>query len=358
MKKAGIIILFLIAAFIVTGFLLPKEVHIERSITVERPSTMMFELLNGYQYFDKWSPWAKRDPNAVFTVSGPETGVGARLSWVGDPHLVGSGWQEIVASRPYEQIDIKLNFDAQGPADTGFTLSAQGDATRVTWFFDSDLTKGVNLLDSFLARYFGLLFDRWVGGDYETGLANLKQFAESLPVSDFNQLEIARVDVVAQNILYVTSSSSQDPADIADAMAAAYAEISAFMNQAGISMSGQPMAITRAWEEGSYQFDAAIPVDVIPSELTGNIHSGLSPSGPAVRAVHHGGYDEMMPTYAKLAAYISAHGLSQGKVSWEHYITNPATTAPSDMITYVYIMLQQTGNPDQPAEPGETARDQ
>jgi effector-binding domain-containing protein len=358
LKKAGIVILFLIVAFVLTGFLLPKAVHIERSITVERPATMMFELLNGYQYFNKWSPWAKRDPTATFEVSGPETGVGARLSWTGDPHLVGSGWQEIVVSRPYEQIDIKLDFDAQGPADTGFTLTAVGDATRITWFFDSDLTKGVNLLDSFLARYFGLLFDRWVGGDYETGLANLKQFAESLPVSDFSQLEIAQVDVVAQDILYVTTSSSQDPADIAIAMAAAYAEISVFMHQAGISMSGQPMAITRAWEEGSYQFDAAIPVDVIPFELTGNLQSGQSPSGPAVRAVHHGGYDEMMPTYAKLAAYMSAHGLRQGKVSWEHYFTDPGTTESADMITYVYIMLEEPGISGQPAEPAEPPENQ
>jgi len=339
LKKVGIVLLLLIAVFVVTGYLLPKQVHIERSITVERPVTMMFELLNSYRYFNEWSPWAKRDPKAQFMISGPESGVGARMSWVGDPHLVGSGWQQIVASKPYEQINISLDFDAQGPADTGFTLVAKGDATRITWFFDSDLTKGVNLVDSFLARYFGLLFDRWVGGDYEAGLANLKQYAESLPVSDFSQLEITRVDVEAQNILFVTTTSSQDPADIATAMAKAYAEISEFMSLAGVGMNGQPMAITRAWEEGSYQFDAAIPVDFIPPELTGNIQSGMSPAGPAVRAVHHGGYDQMMPTYAKLAAYMSAHGLRQGQVSWEHYLSDPGSTAEPDMITYIYIML-------------------
>jgi effector-binding domain-containing protein len=344
LKKVILVVLFLLTAFVVTGYLLPKQVHIERSITVDRPATMMFELLNGYRYYDEWSPWADRDPNAEFIISGPDSGVGARLSWIGDPQLVGSGWQEIVVSRPYELINIKLDFDAQGVADTGFRLVSQGDATKITWFFDSDLTKGVNYLDSFLARYFGLLFDRWVGGDYEQGLANLKQYAESLPVSDFSQIEIGPVAVMAQDILFVTSSSSQDPADIAVAMAAAYAEISAFMIKEGIKMTGQPMAITRAWEEGSYQFDAAIPVDVVPIELTGNINSGQSPSGPAVRAVHYGAYDQMMPTYERLAAYMLAHGLSQGKVSWEHYISDPGSTAQQDMITHIYIMLEDQGN--------------
>jgi len=343
LKRVGILILFLIAAFVVTGYLLPKQVHIERSIIIERPATMMFEILNSYRHFNKWSPWARRDPKALFTISGPDSGVGARMSWVGDPQLVGSGWQEIVASKPYEKIEIKLDFDAQGVADTGFTLIAKGDGTEITWFFDSDLTKGVNFLDSFLARYFGLLFDRWVGGDYEAGLANLKEYAESLPVSDFSQLKIERVDVDAQKILYVTTNSSQDPADIAPAMAAAYAEITEFMNQANINISGQPMAITRAWEEGSYQFDAAIPVEFVPQVLSGDIKSGLSPQGPAVRAVHNGAFDEMMPTYTKLAAYISAHGLRQGDVSWEHYITDPASATQSEMITHVYIMLEAPG---------------
>ncbi len=340
MKKVVYIVLLLIAIFVVAGYSLPKQVHIERTITVERPATMMFQILNSYRYYKEWSPWANRDPKAEFVISGPDAGVGARMSWIGDPQLVGSGWQEIVASTPYKQINIKLDFDAQGIADTGFTLVSLGDTTRITWFFDSDLTEGHNYLDSFLARYFGLLFDRWVGGDYEVGLENLKRFAESLPVSDFSILEIDRVDVTAQDILYVTSSSSQDPADIALAMAAAYAEISVFMNAAGINMNGQPMAITRAWEEGSYQFDAAIPVDFIPAELTGNINSGQSPSGPAVRAVHHGAYDQMMPTYEKLAAYMSAHGLSEGTVSWEHYISDPGNTTRQDMITHIYIMLE------------------
>lgn len=342
MKKAGIFFLLFLIAFVAIGYLLPSRVHIERSITIDRPVSMMFELLNGYSYYKEWSPWVERDPNAEFIVSGPKSGVGARLSWMGEPQLVGSGWQEIVASTPYERIDIKLDFDAQGVADTGFVLTANGDSSEVTWFFDSDLTKGVNLIDSFLARYFGLLFDRWVGNDYEAGLANLKEFAETLSTADFQTPEIEKTQVTAQNILFVTTSSGQEPADIAIAMAAAYAEISTFMSSSGIAMTGQPMAITSSWQDGGYEFDAAIPVDVTPAVLSGNIQSGQSPSGPAVRAVHRGSYDEMMPTYEKLAAYMSAHGLRQGDVSWEHYITDPGVTSEQDMITYVYIMLDDT----------------
>jgi effector-binding domain-containing protein len=338
-KKVITLATILIAAFIVIGYLLPRQVHVERSITIERPAGMVFNMLNSYRDYQKWSPWAGRDPEAMFITSGPESGVGARLSWSGDPRLVGTGWQEIVASKPYERIDIRLDFDVQGVADTGFLLTPDGNGTRVTWFFDSDVTEGVGFPDSFMARYFGLLFDRWVGGDFERGLTNLKQFAESMPLTGSNALEIERLQVAAQNILYISTRSSQDPADIVEAMAQAYARISDFMHSAGITRSAPPMAITRAWREGGYEFDAAIPVVTIPDDLPIDIQAGQSPSGPAVRAVHRGGYDQLMPTYEKLAAYLSAHGLDQGSVSWEHYISDAQTTEPPDRVTHVYIML-------------------
>lgn len=344
MKKAIVLAVIIAVAFIVIGFLLPGRVYIERDITIERPVGMVFELLNGYTDLEHWSPWMERDPQARFVISGPESGVGARLSWSGDPHLVGSGWQEIVASRPYERIDIRLDLDVQGVADTGFLLKPVGEATRVTWFFDSDLTEGVGLLDSIMAPYFGLLFDSWIGRDYEEGLTRLKAFAESRPPGLPSTLEIERVEAVAQSILYIGTHSSQDPVDINQAMAGAYQQLSEFMRVSGIVSAGPPMAITRAWEEGGYEFDAAIPVDVIPDDLPATIQAGYSPSGTAVRAVHRGGYDQMMPTYEKLAAYMSAHGLSQGEVSWEQYITDPASTAQKEMLTYVYIMLEQSNN--------------
>ena len=343
MKKVGLVALLLFAAFVITGYLLPTHAHVERHITIERPANMLFAIVNSYHSFEQWSPWAERDPNAVYALSGPDSGVGARMSWSGEPHLVGSGWQEIIASKPYEQIDIQLDFDSQGIANSRFLFQSQGESTLVTWQFDSELTEGLSFFDGFLARYFGLLFDRWIGNDYEKGLANLKRFAESLPVSDFSQLEISQLNVAAQDILFVTTSSSQDPEDIASAIAVAYAEISEFMSAGGIHMAGQPMAITRAWEAGSYQFDAAIPVDIVPVRLSGNLQAGLSPSGPAVRAIHHGTFDQMMPTYEKLAAYMSAHGLNHGSVSWEHYITDPADTGIDNMITHIYIMLDTSG---------------
>ena len=181
MKKLGMFAMFLFFAFVVTGYMLPTHAYVERSLSIDRPASLLFGIVNDYRNFEQWSPWVERDPNADWVISGPSSGVGARLSWSGEPHLVGSGWQQITASQPYRQIDVDLDFDSQGIGHSRFIFVEEGGATRVTWSFETDLTEGLNFFDGFMARYFGLLFDRWIGNDYEKGLASLKQFAESQP---------------------------------------------------------------------------------------------------------------------------------------------------------------------------------
>jgi effector-binding domain-containing protein len=343
LKKVGFISLLLFFTFVVTGYLLPTHAHVERSISIDRPADMLFSMLNGYQDFKQWSPWVTRDPNAEFVITGPDSGVGARLSWLGTPNLVGSGWQEIVASKPYRQIDIRLDFDSQGVASTRYVIESLGDATMITWSFDSNLTEGLNFFDGFLARYFGLLFDRWIGRDYEQGLANLKQYAESLPVSGLSDQEISKLEVSGQHILFISIDRGLQTADAATALTLAYEEISAYMYTSAIPMAGQPMAITLGNDEDSINFIAAIPVKSVPEMLSGRVQTGTSPSGMAVRAIHQGAFDQMTATYEKLSAYMTAHGLRHGGVSWEHYVSDPGETEVEDLVTHIYILLDESG---------------
>ena len=333
-------IVITIVLLLLVSFFLPRTVHVERTATIARPASTVFALVNGYATIKTWSPWASRDPSAVYTISGPVTGVGARMEWDGDPRLSGTGWQEITASVPHTLVQTELHLDQQGVATTYFSIEDQGGSSSVTWGFDTNLTEGQSFAGGVVAQYFGLLFDRWIGSDYETGLANLKTLAESLPNVDFSGLEVEVLDVAPMDILYIQSDSSQDPADLASTLASAYQEITAFMTGNQLEMSAQPMTITRAWSENGYAFDAAIPVAMRDVILTGNIQAGKSPSGRAVRVIHRGPYDHMMPTYEKLSAYMAVHGLREGPVSWEHYISDPGNTPRDDLITHIYFQIE------------------
>jgi hypothetical protein len=154
------------------GFILPHHVHVKRSIVINAPQAQLFDVLNGFKRFNEFSPWAALDPNTQYSYAGPESGVGAQMSWVSADSRVGSGTNEIIESTPPDLIRTRLTFGDQGPAEASFRFEPVEAGTRVTWGFYCDLGNNP------LARYFGLMFDKWIGGDYEKGLARLKQVME------------------------------------------------------------------------------------------------------------------------------------------------------------------------------------
>jgi len=334
--------------FITIGFFLPHEVHIERQIDIQRPAATVFTVLNSYRSFHAWSPWSQRDPEAVYELSGPERGPGARMSWAGDPRLVGTGWQEIIDSQANSLVRMHLEFEQQGSAESFFRIDETTEGVRLTWGFDTDLQEGQGWFGGLLARYFGLFFDSWIGSDYEAGLARLKALLESMPSADFSDLEVAVVEAEPQTILYAKSGSGDGSGDLSQSLAAAYQEIGAYMAVHGIEMTAQPMAITRVRNDNSYDVEAAIPVrlenpngpEAEGADSVGRVRIGQSPGGRALRVIHHGPYESMAPSYEKLAAWAAAHGVSEGGVSWEQYVSDPGETPADDLVTHIYFLLE------------------
>ena len=175
MKAIKIIIggiLGLVAVLAGVGMLLPDTAHVERSVVIKAPVADVYAVLNGFKRFNEWSPWHPKDPDTAYTFSGPEQGVGARMAWVSDNPNVGSGTQEIIRSRENQRVDIYLDFGPQGNAIAYYDMQPTGDGTRVVWGFDTDFQGDI------IGRYFGLMFDRLIGPDYESGLARLKALLE------------------------------------------------------------------------------------------------------------------------------------------------------------------------------------
>ena len=168
------ILVTLAVLFVIGGMVLPSERHVERSVVVKADQAKVFSLVNDFREFNKWSPWATYDPEGTrYEFSGPAAGVGSKMSWTSEHPNVGSGTQEIVDSQPNTMVKSKLTFEGfETPSYATFTLEPADDGTRLTWSFDANL-------DSMIGRYMGLMLEKWVGGDYERGLARLKELAET-----------------------------------------------------------------------------------------------------------------------------------------------------------------------------------
>lgn len=173
LKRILVGLAVLVIAAVAIAYVLPRHVEAERSIVIAAPPEKIFPLVNDLEAFNKWSPWSRIDPDMTVKITGPEAGVGQKMEWQSDHSSVGSGSQEITASEPDKRVETALDFGDQGSATAAFDLVPEGDGTKVTWSFETDL--GMNPI----GRYFGLMIESWVGADYEKGLASLKNLAES-----------------------------------------------------------------------------------------------------------------------------------------------------------------------------------
>lgn len=163
----------IVAILAVISLFLPREITVERSITMRGEASDVFPYLSNLRKFQEWSPWAVLDPDMELTYSGPDDGVGAKGTWNSDSSDVGSGSQEIVESRQDEYVKIALNFDGEGGGTSDFRVLSEDNRTRVVWGFQTDV--GYNPI----ARYVGLMMDTWIGDMYDNGLERLKLLVET-----------------------------------------------------------------------------------------------------------------------------------------------------------------------------------
>ena len=173
LKRIVAAILVVVILLVVVAFFLPRDVTVARSIEIDASPAVIYPLVADLRRAAEWSPWLELDPDSEITFTGPADGVGQTMSWKSDHPNVGSGAQSITMLEPDRKVETALDFGDQGTATASFDLEPEGSATKVRWGFKTDL--GFNPV----ARYFGLMFDQWIGADYEKGLANLKAVAES-----------------------------------------------------------------------------------------------------------------------------------------------------------------------------------
>lgn len=165
-------IIILVAVIIVGGsFFLPSEAIVTRSAEIKAPPEKVFAIVGDYRRFSEFSPWADLDPATVYTFEGAESGIGQKMLWSSKSSNVGSGSQTITDYQPPNRVMSEVDFGDMGKSTAEWQLAPSADGTTATWTFRAPL-QGI------ASRWFGLMFDKWIGADYEKGLAKLKAAAE------------------------------------------------------------------------------------------------------------------------------------------------------------------------------------
>jgi hypothetical protein len=177
----GILVVVAVLVLLIAGLLLfaatrPDAFRIQRSATIKAGPEKIYPHISDFHRWGAWSPWEKLDPALKRTYSGAPNGTGAVYEWDGNKQ-VGKGRMEIMEASPSSRIMIKLDFlkpfEAHNTAE--FTLNGHNDGTNVTW--------AMNGRQPFMFKVMSLFFsmDKMIGKDFESGLANLRNIAESAP---------------------------------------------------------------------------------------------------------------------------------------------------------------------------------
>jgi uncharacterized protein YndB with AHSA1/START domain len=171
-------IILVLAAVVAAGAgvvaLRPADLRVTRRATIAASPAAVFAQVNDFHRWEAWSPWAKRDPRMKATYEGAPAGTGAVYTWAGNRE-VGEGRMTITESRPHELIRIRLEFMKPFAAinTAEFSFAPDGTGTAVTWTMTGR--------NGFIGKAIGLVMnmDRMIGGDFEAGLAGIKQQAEA-----------------------------------------------------------------------------------------------------------------------------------------------------------------------------------
>lgn len=160
----------LLAVLMVGALLLSPDYAVSRSILVNAPAQKIYPLIDSSKGWASWGVWYRKDPQMQVSESGAAQGAGAAWSWKSESQ--GNGSMKLTAVVPDQKVGYELAIEDFDPSQGELSLSPEGNATRVTWTMQGRMS-------SYSGRWFALFMDKLVGPDFEAGLANLKQLAET-----------------------------------------------------------------------------------------------------------------------------------------------------------------------------------
>ncbi|MBG9377852.1 SRPBCC family protein [Panacibacter sp. DH6] len=173
LKILLIAIVSIVAIVLIAALFAPKELHIERDVTINAPKEKVWSNVGSLHGMHSWSPWIEADPAINITYEGNDGTPGAIYKWKGNSD-VGEGEQTITKTDAPNSINTHVHFikPFEGEADASIVLEDAGNSTKATWTFDSKYAYPMNVM-------LLLSMDDMIGDTYSKGLNKLKTMCEA-----------------------------------------------------------------------------------------------------------------------------------------------------------------------------------
>jgi effector-binding domain-containing protein len=124
-----------------------------------------------------------------------------------------------------------------------------------------------------------------------------------------------------------------------DTLAETFRRLDAEAARLGLKVAGRPLTYFAETDDMGFRYDAMLPVDRTPEIGTpgGNIRSGQTPQGNALRFTHKGPYEDVDTTYEGITAYLDAKGVTVRDQFIEEYVNEPRDAADPNFEVNIYV---------------------
>lgn len=320
MKALKFIIYLLlgIAALIAGLGLFAKDTyHIERSIEIDAPDSLVYDQLRLYENFKEWSPWTKLDTTAKITLTGTDGTAGFSFAWDGNED-VGVGKQTLKNVSPNRldyQLDLEKPFKSSFPVY--FTLSGNKEKCKVTWVLDPKLPFPINVWAMFTDM------DKAMGNDYGRGLGYLKRRCEGMAHKKYHGYEVAEEDLPEATYIGVRATLKMTEMD------SFYQEhlpkIMNLIDSLKMEAIGAPTGLYWTWDKEAGETDMAV---AIPVKKAGKLPKGFQAFATAVGKAliidYLGDYSELEEAHLGMDDYMESNKLRSIPPVLEWYLSDPA----------------------------------
>jgi effector-binding domain-containing protein len=298
------------------GLFAKNTYHIERSITIDAPKSLVYDQVRLFKNFHEWSPWSKLDPDMKLSFTGNDGTVGATYSWNGNKN-VGEGTQTmkaVAADRLDLQLDFKKPFESTVPVF--FNVTGDETKTKVTWGFDPHFPFPINIWAMFTD------VDKAMGADYARGLGYLKRRCESMAHKKYNGYEVLEEEM--PETFYAGIRRTIPLEEMTDFYNVSLPKIIDMAAAEKITIAGSPAGMYWTFDEAGNSTDMAVAFPVKEDKKLPKEYQFYKVGGTKAMVIDFlGAYDSLKQAHIAMEAFMAGNKLQMVPPCIESYVTDP-----------------------------------
>jgi hypothetical protein len=322
----SILVGIIVVAALVIGAIEPTDIIVKRSALIKAPKEAVFEQMVLFKNWPNWSPWYKMEPTAKIVYEGIDGEPGSSYRWAGGKKT-GAGMMSNSGVKGTEMnFDVLFTKPRKGKAHGILSADDTAGMTKATWSFSMHMPYPMNAMCLFMDM------DKMLGGDFESGLNNMKQYLESQgPAIEIKEMMYpAHVFAGARQVVFWNEMDSFF-----------MKSFKTMGKELGSKINGPAGGLFFDWDTVNKRADMAA---VFPVSDTLKLGKGIAvfQAGPsrAYMAVQKGGYSSSMRFHAALAKRAASNGQTvTNKI--EEYVVSPGQEPDSNKwVTNIYYLVK------------------